>query len=315
MRSYLLRRFAQFVPVLLLATIVIWAMIYALPGSPAQVVGGTDATPEQLAAITARMGLDQPLPAQFATWLGHAVRGDMGVSFISGRPVTSLIADRLPATVQLAVLSMIVVILIGVPLGMVASLLPRSWVGRAVNVVLAFGLAVPTFWLGILLILGLSIQFKVLPAASVFVPVWQDPLAALKNTVLPALALGIPPATITARFVAASMSDVMERDFVRTARAKGASERVVVVRHALRNALLPAVTMTGVQLGHLLGGAIVVEVVFTYPGLGRLLYSALSSRDYVLIQGIVLLAVLIFLVLNMAVDVLYAYLDPRIRMG
>lgn len=315
MISYLVRRIAQFVPVLLLATVVVWAMIYALPGSPAQVVGGTDATPEQLAAIRERMGLDRPLWQQFGSWLDNALHGDLGRSFISGRSVNSLIMDRLPATAQLAVLAMVVILVLAVPMGMIAALAPRTWLGRAVNAVLAIGLSVPTFWLGILLILAFSIRLGLLPAASEYVPFWQSPLGALKSGILPALSLGLPPATITARFVAASLSEVMGKDFVRTARAKGAPEAVVVTRHALRNALLPAVTMSGIQLGHLLGGAIVIEVVFTYPGLGRLLYSALSSRDYALIQGIVLFAVLVFLVLNLVIDVLYAYLDPRIRMG
>lgn len=315
MTAYLLRRLGQFIPVLLLATVVVWGMIYALPGDPAQVVGGTDATPEQLAEISARMGLDQPVWQQFLTWLGNAVRGDLGNSLISGHTVSSRIMERLPATVQLAVLAMVVIVLVAVPLGVAAALSQGTWLGRAVNVVLAVGLSVPTFWFGILFILVFSIYLGVLPAASDYVPLWEDPAAALRGALLPALALALPAATVTARFVAASMTEVMEKDFIRTARAKGAGEWRTVVRHALRNALLPAVTMAGLQLGHLLGGAIVVEVVFTYPGLGRLLYTALSSRDYALIQGVILFAVVIFLLLNVVVDLLYAYLDPRIRIS
>jgi peptide/nickel transport system permease protein len=315
MTRYLLRRLGQFVPVLLLATVVVWAMIYALPGDPAQVVGGTDATSEQIAEISARMGLDQPIWRQFLTWLGNALQGDLGTSFISGHTVTSLILERLPATVQLSVLAMVGIVVLAVPLGVAGALAQGRWLGRVVNVVMAAGLSVPTFWFGILFILLFSIYLGVLPAASDYVPIWRDPGAALRGALLPALALALPAATVTARFIAASMTEVMERDFIRTARAKGASERRTVVRHALRNALLPAVTMAGLQLGHLLGGAIVVEVVFTYPGLGRLLYSALNSRDYALIQGVILFAVVIFLVLNVVIDLLYAYLDPRIRIG
>jgi peptide/nickel transport system permease protein len=315
MTTYLLRRLGQFVPVLLLATVVVWGMIYALPGDPAQVVGGTDATPRQLAEISARMGLDQPVWQQYLTWLGNAVRGDLGESLISGHPVSSRIMERLPATVQLSVLAMAVIVLLAVPLGVAAALAQGSWLGRAVNVVMALGLSVPTFWFGILFILVFSIYLGVLPAASDYVPLWEEPGAALSGALLPALALALPAATVTARFVAASMTEVMEKDFIRTARAKGAGEWRTVVRHALRNALLPAVTMAGLQLGHLLGGAIVVEVVFTYPGLGRLLYTALSSRDYALIQGVILFAVVIFLLLNVVIDLLYAYLDPRIRIS
>lgn len=315
MTSYLVRRLGQFVPVLFLATVVIWGLIYALPGDPAQVIGGTDATPEQLAEVSARMGLDQPIWRQFLIWLGNALQGDLGTSFISGHEVSSLILDRLPATVQLAALAMAGIIVLAVPLGVAAALARGTWLGRIVNVLLAIGLSVPTFWFGILFILLFSIYLGVLPAASDYVPIWQDPGAALRGAVLPALALALPAATVTARFVAASMTEVMEKDFIRTARAKGAGEWRTVVRHALRNALLPAVTMAGLQLGHLLGGAIVVEVVFTYPGLGRLLFAALNTRDYALIQGTILFAVVIFLVLNAVIDLLYAYLDPRIRVG
>lgn len=314
MRAYIVRRLAQFLPVLLLAMAGIWAMIYALPGSPASVLAGDNATSVEIAAIEARYGLDQPVWTQFFTWLGNAVQGDLGISFSTSTPVGELLLDRLPATIQLAVLAMVVVLVLAIPLGMVAALKPDTWYGRAVQGFLAAGLAIPTFWLGLLLIIAFSVQLGWLPAASTYNPIWEDPVAVLEHTLLPALAIGLHASTVTARFVATSLTDVMEHDFVRTARAKGANEGTVIARHALRNALLPTVTVVGLQLGTLLGGAIVVEVVFTYPGVGRLLFGAISSRDYALIQGALLLVVVIFVVLNLLIDVLYAYLDPRIRL-
>lgn len=315
MRTYVIRRIVQFLPTLLLATIGIWAMIFALPGNPAQVVAGPNATPAQLEAITERMGLDRPVLTQYFIWISHALHGDLGSSFISGHSVTSLIGDRLMATVQLAVLAMVLVILTAIPLGVVSALRPNSLAGRTTRTILALGLAVPSFWLGILLTLVFSITLQVFPAASDYAPVWQDPGAAFSNTLLPAIALAFAPATITARFVAASLREAIHADFVRTARAKGVREPSVIVRHALRNALLPAVTAAGIQLGHLLAGAVVVEVVFNYPGLGRLLFTSLTQRDYALIQALILLAVLLFLVINVVVDIVYAVLDPRIRVS
>jgi len=313
MRAYVIRRLGQFIPVLLLATIIVWAMLFALPGSPAQVLAGEDATPEQIAAIEARYGLDQPVWLQYLTWLGHLFQGDWGTSLVNGHAVAQLIGDRLPATAQLAVLAMALTLVIAVPLGIAVGLHPRSWYGRLTNGFLATGLAAPTFWIGLLLILLLSVKLNWLPAASRFVPFWESPVGALRHTILPALAIALHASTVTARFVASSLSEVMHRDFIRTARAKGASEGTVLRRHALRNALVPTITVVGLQLGSLLGGAVVTEVVFAYPGLGRLLFTAIDGRDFSLIQGSVLVVIAIFIVLNLLVDVLYAFLDPRIR--
>lgn len=315
MKTYLLQRTAQFVPVFFLGTVLIWALIYALPGNPAIALAGSNATPEQINAIQNRLGLNDPLWSQYLSWLGNAVQGDLGISWSSGYPVGQLILDRLPATVQLAMLAIVMVVLLAVPLGVASAVLPKSWVGRTANFIMAIGLAIPHFWVGILLILVFSISFQLLPGASVYVPVWEEPFNALRNTVLPALAIALHASTITARFIAASLSEVMGMDYIRSARAKGATESRVVLHHALRNSLLPTVTIVGIQLGQLLGGTVIVEVVFTYPGIGNLLYKAISARDYAVLQGVVLLIVIIFLLLNLLVDLLYARLDPRIRVG
>lgn len=313
MRAYLIRRLLVFVPVAVVASLAVWAMVYALPGDPASALAGENATQVQVDAIRERLGLDRPAWEQFFVWLGNAVTGNLGDSFTSAQSVTSLLGDRVPATVQLAAVSMVIGLLISVPLGMVAALRPRSWPGRLVNVYLAAGLAMPTFWLGLLLIIVFSVQAQVLPAASQFTPIWDDPVEALRNVILPATAIGLHISAITARFVSASLGEMMSRDFVRTAKAKGASRRRIVVKHALRNALLPTVTIVGLQLGALLGGAIVIEVVFNYPGVGRLIYTAIGDRDYAVVQGGVLFVVTAFLMVNLFVDLLYAYLDPRIR--
>jgi len=314
MAGFIARRLAQFIPVLLLAAIGVWVLVYALPGDPASVLGGLQASPEQLAAIRERLGLDQPVWEQFATWLRHALTGDLGRSTSSGHPVTSLLADRVPATVQLAVIAMVLVVLIAVPLGTVVALAPRSPAGRVVKGYLSLSLAAPPFWLGLLLVLGFSVGLHALPSAAQYVPLWTDPVAALRNSLLPAVALAVYAGSVLARFVATSLSEAMESEYVRTARAKGAGETVVVVRHALRNSLLPTLTVGALQLGSLLGGAVIIEVLFSYPGLGRLLYTAISDRDYAVLQGAVLFVVAVFLVLNLLVDVLYAVLDPRIRL-
>jgi peptide/nickel transport system permease protein len=305
----------HFIPVLILASMAIWGMIYLIPGSPATIIAGPNGTPQEVRAISARLGLNRPIPVQYVIWVEHALRGDLGVSAFSGQPVTSLIASRLPATAQLAALSMIIALLVSVPLGILAGSRPRSWTRRFVDAYQATALAVPTFWLGILLIIFFGLYLKVLPTASNYVAFWQSPLGALKNTILPALTLGIFVSGILTRFLAGALTDALGRDYVRTARAKGVRERVIVLRHGLRNALLPFVTVTGLQLGGFVGGTIVTESVFSYPGLGSLIYQAVEGRDYALVQGTTLLIVVIFMLINLGVDVLYGVLDPRIRLS
>lgn len=314
MGSYIIRRLLQFIPVLILASIAVWAIIYAVPGSPALALAGTNATPQRIHYITDQLHLNRPVLVQYFVWIGHALRLDFGTSAINGEPVLGQVASRIPASVQLAIFAMLIALVLALPIGVVAGVKPRSVATKVINFYQAVALAIPTFWVGILLIIGLAVKNQVFPSVSDYVPVWSDPVGAFKNTFLPALCLGIFISGITARFIAAALRDELGHDYVRTARAKGVPEGAVITRHALRNALLPTVTIVGLQLGGFLGGTVVTEVVFSYPGLGRLIYTAVSSRDYPLIQACVLFVVVAFSLINLIVDVLYAYIDPRVRL-
>lgn len=315
MTGYLLRRVAQFLPVIVLASVAVWALIYAAPGSPADAYAGENATPEQIAEVERDLGLDRPLYVQYVTWLGRVATGDLGESAVSGAEVTDQLFGRIPATLYLGAAAMVGGLLIAIPLGIIVALRPRSWAARLVNGYQAAGLAVPTFWTGLLLTLLVGVKLRLLPVPAQYIPLWQDPVESLRNIALPAVTIAVLIGAIVSRFLAASLSDVLDQDYIRLARSKGAPERVVVMRHGVRNALLPTVTVVGLQLGALFGGAVVTEVVFNYPGLGRLLYNAVLSRDYPTVQGTVIFIVIVFLVLNLAVDILYARLDPRVRLN
>lgn len=312
MIGYILRRLAQLLPVLLLASIGIWAMIYAVPGDPVAVIVGENATPEQMQAVRERLGLDRPVYAQYMAWLGNALQGDLGVSIQNREPVRDLIAQRIPATIQLGLAATLVGLLLGIPVAVISALKPGSWIDRSLSGWSALALGVPTFWLGILLILLFAVQLRWLPAASTYVSIFESPGQAILNLLLPALTLGIYVSGIFARFLRASLLGELRADYVRTARSKGLRERDVVGRHVMRNALLPFVTIVGLMMANFIGGTVVTESVFTYPGLGRLLIQAIGTRDYPLIQGCILFILVVFVLINLLVDVLYAYIDPRI---
>lgn len=313
MIGYILRRLAQLLPVLLLASVGIWAMVYAIPGGPVGMILGENATPEQIAALRAELGLDRPVIVQYWAWLTNALAGDLGVSLHSRQPVVSLIGERLPATIQLGLAATVVGLLIGIPVAVASALMPGSWLDRALSGWSALALGVPTFWLGILLILLFAVHLRWLPSASGYVPFWESPIDMLRNILLPALTLGIYVSGIFARFLRASLVAELRADYVRTARSKGLPERDVIGRHVMRNAMLPFVTIVGLMMANFIGGTVVTEAVFTYPGLGRLLIAAISTRDYPLIQGCILVILVIYILINVMVDVLYAYIDPRIE--
>jgi peptide/nickel transport system permease protein len=313
--GYILRRLAQLLPVTLLASLAIWAMIYAVPGGPVGAMVGENATPEQVQAARERLGLDRPVLVQYAAWLGNALTGDLGVSLQNRQPVLELILERVPATVQLGVAAIIVGLLIGVPVAILSAVYPGSAIDRALSGWSALALGVPTFWLGILLILLFAVELRWLPSASTYVSFLESPGQALRNLALPATTLGVYVSGIFARFLRAALLGELTADYVRTARAKGLPERDVIGRHVMRNALLPFVTIVGLMLANFIGGALVTEAVFTYPGLGRLLIQAISTRDYPLIQGAILFILVIYVLINLMVDVLYAYIDPRIEYG
>jgi peptide/nickel transport system permease protein len=309
---YVVVRLGQMFPVLFIASVSVWLMIYLIPGDPALALLGPDVTPEQLARARTRMGLDQPWPVQYALWLGRVVTGDLGVSYLNGLPVRTMLAQRIPVTLQLTVASLVVALAIAAPLGILSAARPRSWVGRLAAGYNALAMAVPTFWLGILLVLLFGLYLRWLPTSG-YVPFWEDPARALRFLVLPAVTLGAYVSAVLARFTRAALLESLGQDYVRTARAKGVAETAVIGVHALKNALIPVVTVLGLQFGAFMGGAVITEAIFDYPGLGRMLLQAILTRDYTVVQGTILFVVSAFVVINLLTDLVYAFLDPRIR--
>lgn len=315
MLRYVAVRLAQLIPVVLLASVGIFSIIHLVPGDPVVTVTGLDASPEQMARVRSDLGLDRPLPVQYVDWLGRVVTGDLGTSIVNQSPTSTLIVDRMPATIQLTLATMVIALMIGIPLGLLAATRAGSCLDKTVSGYAAISLAVPTFWVGILFILLFGITLEWLPTASAFVAVWDDPLGALRATIGPAFTLGFFVSGIIARFVRASMIEVLGLDYIRTGRAKGVGEARLVWVHAFRAASLPTLTVVGIQFGTFLGGALVTESVFNYPGIGRLILSSILQRDFVVVQGAVLVVVVIFALVNLVTDVLYGFLNPRIRSG
>jgi peptide/nickel transport system permease protein len=309
---YVARRTAQALVVLLGVSVIVFALVHLVPGDPIRTALGTRFDPDTYQALRERAGFDQPLPVQYAQWLGSALTGDLGVSFRSGRPVTTTLLARLPATAGLALASLVVALLIALPLGIVSAVRAGSKRDYAASFVSQLGISIPDFWMGILLILLFSLTLGWLPPSG-YVPFVESPLGWLERVIMPALTIGVVSGSILTRFVRSAVLESLSQDYTRTARSKGLAESTVVSRHVLRNALIPIVTVTGIQLASLLGGVIVVEVVFSWPGLGQLAIQAVNARDYSVLQGTVLLLAVIFLLVNLAVDLLYAWLDPRIR--
>jgi peptide/nickel transport system permease protein len=314
MLPYVIRRLVQVVPVLLFASVVVFLMIYLVPGDPVLAVLGAEARPEQVAVMRQQMGLDRPLVVQYGRWLGRVVRGDLGVSFINSYPVWALIGLKLPATLSLAAGALTVALAISLPLGIAAALRQGSWVDRLAVGFTALGLSVPTFWLGVLLVLLFSLRLQWLPASG-YVPLLTAPALALRHLLLPSLTLGLFIAAVLTRFVRSAMLEVIRQDYVRTARAKGLPEGRVVLRHALRNAFIPVLTVIALQVGNLLGGAVITESIFDFPGVGQLVLYAVTTKDYTVVQGTLLLLVFAFVMINLLTDVAYAVLDPRVRYG
>jgi peptide/nickel transport system permease protein len=297
-------------------SLLVFAMVRLIPGTVVEQLLGQAAmaSPEVTQSFRRFFGLDQPWHVQYLRWIGGVLRGDLGVSWLSGKPVTSLFLERLPVSAELAVLAVAWSLLLGVPLGTGAAIWRGGFRDGAIRVATTLGLSLPAFWQGTVLILLFSIYLGWMPSL-VWVPLMTDPAANLAIMALPALTLGTASAAMITRMARSSMLDVLGREFVRTARAKGVAERHVTFRHALRNALIPVVTVAGVQLGYIVGGIVVVEDVFTLPGVGRLLLDAIFQRDYPVVQGVILLLATAFMALNLVVDMLYAVLDPRLRRG
>jgi peptide/nickel transport system permease protein len=314
-QRYLVRRLLSIPPALVGVSILVFLLLRLIPGDVVdQMLGAQNTITEaQRQSLRAFFGLDRPLYVQYWDWARRVLVGDLGASFRTSTPVLELILSRLPVTAELTLLSMLAGLAIGIPTGVIAAVYRATRVDAAARVVSLLGLSIPEFWQGTMLLLLTSLAFRWVPPA--YVPPWQDPLSNLLTMLLPALSLGTVLASNVTRMTRSAMLDVLNRDYVRTARAKGLAERSVVLRHAFRNALIPVVTVSGLQVGYLLGGALIVEEVFTLPGIGRLLLWGIYGRDYPVVQGTVLFVAVAFIFVNVVVDLLYAALDPRIKYG
>jgi ABC-type dipeptide/oligopeptide/nickel transport system permease component len=305
MATYILRRVFYAIFVLWGALTVIFVAVRILPGDPASLMLGAGATDEEVAALEARLGLDASLPEQYVDFMGDAIRLDFGDSLWLNRPVLTSVTERIAATTRLAVAAMVIAVAVSFPLGILAALRQRTSADYLVSVVSLIGQSVPSFWLGIMLILLFARQLRLLPSAGS--ESWQ-------HLILPAVTLALPLVGVLTRLVRSGLLEVMHEDYIRTARAKGLSPPAVLTRHAMRNMLIPVVTVMGIQLGNLLGGAVIVETVFGWPGIGRLLVDAIFQRDYPLVQASILFITATFILINLLVDLSYVYLDPRIRL-
>ena len=306
MLRYLQQRFIAALITLFGITIIVFAILRMLPGDPARVIAGLLATEEDVARLRVALGLDQPMLIQYANFLGNLARGDLGTSARTSQPVLDEVLARLPATMQLAIVSMAIAALIGIPVGVIAATRRNSLLDYVLSIITLFGVSMPVYWLGLMLIVIFAVNLQMLPAAG------NENLTSL---ILPSLTLAAFSIALIARMTRSSMLEVLNQDYVRTARAKGLRERGVIFRHALQNAFIPVITVLGLQFGTLLGGAVLTESVFGWPGIGLLMLDSIFARDYPVVQGVVFIFAAMFIGLNVAVDVVYAYIDPRIHYG
>ncbi len=309
---YILRRLLALVPVLFGISLVTFFLIRLVPGDVVAVMLGTDADPQKVAEIRRLFGLDQPLHVQYLDWMGKLLRGDLGVSLRTRQPVTWEISQRLPVTLELALLSSLLTVALAIPIGILTAVKQYSKADYLATVLTILGVSIPGFWLGTMLSLVFALNLRWLPPIG-YTPFFDNPLENLRNMILPTLSLSAALIAVVMRQTRSSMLEVIGQDYVRTARAKGLSEQIVTYRHALKNALIPVITVLGIQTGRLLGGAVVIEQVFALPGMGRLVVDSIAQRDYPLVQGVVMVIATVFVLSNFAVDLLYTVVDPRIK--
>ncbi|WP_295811494.1 ABC transporter permease [uncultured Nitratireductor sp.] len=314
MLSYLARRVLIAIPTLILISIFVFALQKMLPGDPVLALAGEDRDPETLERLRELYHLNDPIWMQYLMWVGDAVRGDLGQSIRTGLPVTEMVLSKLPVTIQLAVMSMVFAAVIGIPAGIVSAIRKGTVTDYVANVVALSGLSIPNFWLGIMLILLVSVKWRLLPASG-YVPLTEDPLQSIRTMLMPAFVLGTALAASLMRHTRSAMLGVLRQDYVRTARAKGLAERTVIMHHAFRNALTPVVTLAALLFGELIAGAVLTEQIFTIPGFGKMVVDAVFNRDYAVVQGVVLVTALGFILMNLIADAAYVLLNPRLRVG
>lgn len=312
MLAFLTRRLLQIVPTLFFVTIIVFSLQQLLPGDPALVMAGEERNPEVLAEIRARYRLDQPVVVQYVYWLKGVLAGDLGESLKHKLPIVTLIAQKLPVTLQLAAMALLIALGIGLPAGVLSAVKRDTAWDYGANLFALWGLSIPNFWLGFLLIVLFSVKLNWLPASG-YVSPFVDPVQSLKATILPAFVLGNAIAAVLMRHMRAAMLQAMSSDYVRTARAKGLLERSVVLKHALRNALTPVITLGALELGTLLSGAVLTEQVFSVPGFGKMVVDAVFNRDYPVVQGVVLVTATAYILLNLLADIAYVLVNPRLR--
>ena len=320
MQAYVVKRTFLFIPTLLLVTIVIFVLLRIVPGDPAvMLLAGGEAggeeneySQEQLAELRAKLGTDKPIVVQYAIWVGNMARLDFGTSFFYETPVADDLKQKFPVTLELAILATILAVIVAVPMGVVSAIRQDTIADYATRVITIAGVAIPNFWLAILMIFFLVLIFGWMPPI-VYVSLWENPTSNLKQLFFPALALGFSNMAFIARITRSAMLEVFREDYIRTARSKGLREAVVVFRHALKNAMLPVVTISGYEFGRLMAGTIIIEVIFMVPGMGRLLVTSIFHRDFPMIQAVIVLITVLVLVLNLVLDLFYAWLNPRIR--
>ncbi|MEM9552366.1 MAG: ABC transporter permease [Pseudomonadota bacterium] len=312
MLGFLARRVLIALPTIFLISVFVFGLQHLLPGDPILVMAGEERDPEVIAALREKYRLNDPIPMQYAAWAGNALTGDLGISLRTQQPVLELIGEKLPVTIQLAVMALMIAMLIGIPAGVISAYKKGTWIDWLANVIALSGLSVPNFWLGIMLILLVSVRLGWLPASG-YQPLLEDPLQSIRTMLMPAFVLGTALAATLMRHTRSAMLSVLRSDYVRTARAKGLRERTVLVKHALRNALVPVVTVTTLLFGELLAGAVLTEQIFTIPGFGKLVVDAVFNRDYAVVQGIVLCTGIAFIFMNILADAAYRILNPRMR--
>ncbi|HEU5378755.1 MAG TPA: ABC transporter permease [Ktedonobacteraceae bacterium] len=314
MFSYILRRLLFMIPVALLVSFMTFMLIHLVPGDPARVLLGEEATPQTVAALQHQLGLDKPIPQQFVLWFGQALHGNLGDSIQLQQPVTDALVQRLPVTLELGLVSLLYSLAIAIPLGVYCATHRNSWVDWLINVSTLVSTAIPGFVLALVLIFVFAVAWRIFPPGG-YTPFTDDPLSNLRDMVLPVVALGTGAVAVNLRQIRAGMLEVLEQDYVRTARAKGLSERRVQYTHALRNSLIPLLTIVGIQIGAILGGAFVIETIFLWPGVGKLAVDSIFAKDYPVVQGVVLMAAFSYMLANLLIDISYVFFDPRIRLS